>query len=396
MDDANTIGAALKRVRQERGLSQEGLAEAAGLSKDLIQKLEQGRRKTCRLTSLMKLANALDVDMADLTGKRERLGAERDGGSVLAIRDAILVPALMPGLAGLDADDDGTPTPLPDLEDAVSRSWRSYWDGDFGPLVAAIPGLIAEARLTHRTVGPAAAAAMAQSYQLAANALLHFGKTDLAALGAERGLDAATRGDDEWQWASVVSTLAWALMHQGRLRESERLAADVAARIEPSFSAPARHLSSWGNLLIAAIDTAAIAGRDASEYVSMAAAGAERLGSLVSAYRTTFGASKVAANACHAFTMQKRTGDALKSAAKVQVQDLPPIAYGHHLLDLAQAHTDARHLHTAESRLEEARALSPVWFRHQLAAQSIVADIREQQTRPSPVIRRLAKAVGIA
>ncbi|MFC4008062.1 helix-turn-helix domain-containing protein [Nonomuraea purpurea] len=395
MKDVGTIGAALKRLRRERGLGQEALADKAQLSKDLIQKLEQGRRESCRLSSLMKLANALDVDISDLTGKRERLGTDRDGGSVLAIRDAILAPYLMPGLAGLDADDDGAPTPLSELEAAVSRSWSDYWSGDFGPLVAAVPGLITEARLTHHSVGPTAAAMVAQSYQLAACLLLHFGKTDLAAIGAERGLQAATQGEDEWQWASVVSTLAWVLMYQGRLRESEQLAAGVAARIEPSFSAPLPHLASWGNLLIAAIDTAAIAGRDVSQYVSMAAAGAERLGGLVTAYQTTFGASKVAANAVHAFTMQKNPGAALKTASRVRIEDLPPIAYGHHLLDLAQAHTDARHLHTAEARLEEARALSPVWFRHQLAAQSIVADIREQQTRPSATIRRLARAVDL-
>ncbi|MBT2235553.1 helix-turn-helix domain-containing protein [Nonomuraea sp. NEAU-A123] len=395
MKEVSTIGANLKRARNDRGLSQEGLADKAQLSKDLIGKLEQGRRTSCRMTSLMKLANALDVDLADLTGKRERLGTDRDGGSVLAIRDAILAPSLMPGLSGLDADDDGNPTPLPELSAAVSRSWKDYWAGDFGPLVAAMPGLITEARLTHRSEGPAATTAMAQSYQLAACLLLHLGKTDLAAISAERGLQAASQGTDEWQWASVVSTLAWVLMYQGRLTESENLAADVAARIEPSFSSPAPHLASWGNLLIAAIDTAAIAGRDVSEYVSMAAAGAERLGGLVSAYQTTFGASKVAANAVHAYTMQKNPGEALKTARRVRVEELPRIAYGHHLIDLAQAHTDAHHLHTAEARLEEASALSPVWFRHQVTAQSIVADIREQQTRPSPTIRRLARAVNL-
>jgi transcriptional regulator with XRE-family HTH domain len=394
MTGGGTIGERLKAARRERGLTQEGLAEKADLSKDLIAKLEQGRRTSCRITSLMRLSNALDIDLSELAGKRERLGVERDGGSVLAIRDAILSPSLMPGLPGLD-DDDGEPTPLPELERAITRAWADYWAGDFGPLVAAVPGLIAEARLAQRSVGARAAAALAQSFQLAACLLLHFGKTDLAAIGAERGITAASQGDDEWQWASVVSTLAWVLMYQGRLSESESLAVEVAARIEPSFSAPVPHLASWGNLLISAIDTAAIAGRDVSDYVSMATAGAERIGHLVTAYQTTFGSSKVAANAVHAFTMHKRPGDALKAARKVRVEELPPIAYGHHLLDLAQAYTDARHFRAAEQRLDQARSLSPVWFRHQLSAQSIVADIREQQTRPSPTIRRLARDIGL-
>ncbi|GAA1265722.1 hypothetical protein GCM10009677_17300 [Sphaerisporangium rubeum] len=395
MTDGCAIGDRLKAARRDRGLTQEGLAEKAGLSKDLIAKLEQGRRNSCRITSLMRLSNALDIDLSELAGKRERLRGERDGGSVLAIRDAILSPSLMNGLAGLDDGDAEEPTALPELERAISRAWTDYWGGDFGALVAAVPGLIAEARLSQRSVGAEAAGPLAQCFQLAACLLLHFGKTDLAAISAERGINAAAQGDDQWQWASVVSTFAWVLMYQGRLSESESLAVDVAARIEPSFSAPVPHVATWGNLLISAIDTAAIAGKDVSGYVSLASAGAERIGRVVTAYRTTFGSSKVAANAVHAFTMHKRPGEALKAARKVRTEELPRIAYGHHLLDLAQAYTDMRHFSSAEQRLDLARSLSPVWFRHQLAAHSIVADVREQQTRPSATIRRLARDIGL-
>ena len=395
MDEGSTLGSNLRRVRKEHRFTQERLAEKAGLSTDVIRKLEQGTRRSSRLTTLMKLANALDVDLTELTGKRERLGTDRDGGSVLAIRDAILSPSLLPGMPGLDPDDPGDPTPLPDLVAGVSAAWRQYWQGDFGPLTATVPGLINEARLTQCAVGAAAAGVLAQSFQLAACLLLHLGKTDLAALGAERGITAAAEGDDEWQWAAVVSTLAWVLMYQGRLAESENLAVRVAERIEPSFSAPVPHLASWGNLLVAAIDTAAIAGRDVTDYVNMASAGAERIGPLVSAYQTTFGSSKVAVNAIHAYAMAGRTGDALAEARKVRADDLPPIAYGHHLLDLAQAYIDARRFRAAEARLAEAHNLSSVWFRHQHLAVTLVGETRSAQTRTSSTIRVLARAVGI-
>jgi transcriptional regulator with XRE-family HTH domain len=395
MDDASTIGVHLKRVRREHGYTQEGLAEKANLSADTIRKLEQGRRTSARMTTLMRLANALDVDLTELTGKRERLGSDRDGGSVLAIRDAILTPSLLPGMPGLDPDDPGDPTPLTELRVTIGNAWRSYWKGDFGPLIATVPNLINETRLTHRTVGTAAAGALAQSFQLAACLLLHLGKTDLAAVAAERGITAAAGGDDEWQWATIVSTLAWVLMYQGRLTESENLAVRVAEQIEPSFSAPVPHLASWGNLLVAAIDTAAIAGREVKEYISMASAGAERIGGPVAAYQTTFGSSKVAVNATHAYTMARKTGEALAEAKKVHVKDLPTIAYGHHLLDLAQTHVDARQYRAAELRLDEAHGLSSVWFRHQHLAVTLVGETRAAQTRPSSTIRVLARAVGL-
>lgn len=395
MSEGNTIGRCLRRLRREQGLTQEQLAERSGVSVDLIAKLEQGRRETARLTSLMKLANGLDVELSALAGRRDRIGADRDGGSVLAIRDALIAPSLMPGLAGLDSDDDGTPTPLPQLQAAVSAGWRHYWTGQFGPLVAAVPGLITEARITHRSLGVPAVSALAQAFQLAACLMVHLGKDDLAAIGAERGISVAAQGDDEWQWASVVSTLSWVLMYQARLTESENLSVRVAAQIEPTFSAPDAHLAAWGNLLVSAIDTAAVAGKDVTEYVNMAAAGAERIGKRVDAYQTTFGCSKVAVNAVHAHTMLGEPGKALKAAAKVRTADLPRIAYGHHLIDVAQARADLGQRGAATATLMEARELSPVWFRHQGIARSLVRQIREAETRPSPVIRSLVTTLGL-
>ncbi|GAA5041605.1 transcriptional regulator with XRE-family HTH domain [Thermocatellispora tengchongensis] len=399
MGDVSTIGAHLKAIRNERGLSQEALAERAGLSKDLISKLEQGRRHSCRITSLMKLANALDVELTALTGKRERLGSDRDGGSVLAIRDAILSPSLLPGMHGMDHDDEGEPTPQPRLAAALASCWNQYWDGDFGALTAATPGLIAEARLAHRALGPEAVGALAQSYQLAANLMVHLGKTDLAAVAAERAITTAVQGDDEWQWASAHATYAWVLEHQARLDEAEALAVRVAQRIEPSFSAPAPHVAVWGNMLITAIGAAALQGEAVTdrvmEYVSLAAAGAERLGRTIAAYQTTFGPSKVAVNETRAWALLGEPKRALTAAQKVRAADLRPIAYGHYLLDVAQASMDARQYAAVERRLSEAERISPVWFRHQGAARALVREIREVVTRPSPTVRHLVKAVGL-
>src|ERR1044072_5649786 len=96
MPEASTIGENLQRLRQERGHTHERRAEKAGLSKDTIAKLEQGRRLGERTTTLVKLANGLDVDLTELTGKREHLGSDRDGGRVLAIRDVLLAPLAAP------------------------------------------------------------------------------------------------------------------------------------------------------------------------------------------------------------------------------------------------------------------------------------------------------------
>jgi hypothetical protein len=115
----------------------------------------------------------------------------------------------------------------------------------------------------------------------------------------------------------------------------------------------------------------------------------------VAAYQTTFGSSKVSVNVTHAYAMGGEPGKALAEARKVRIEDLPRIAYGHHLLDLAQAHTDMRQFRAAETRLEEAHNLSSVWFRHQHLAGQLVAEVRVAQTKPSARIRMLAREVGL-
>lgn len=59
------LAANLRRLRQARGLTQEAVADAAGLRQALISELEAGKRDV-RLDSLARLAAALDAPMAEL------------------------------------------------------------------------------------------------------------------------------------------------------------------------------------------------------------------------------------------------------------------------------------------------------------------------------------------
>jgi len=133
---AETIGDRLRRIRRDAALTQEQLAASSGVSKDLVAMLEQNRRKSARITTLAKLANALGIEMSELLDKRPRLEGGMDS-SVLAIRDALLSPAELPGV---DPPDSGEPTPLPDIQRAVGVGWRNYWAGRFGALAASLPG----------------------------------------------------------------------------------------------------------------------------------------------------------------------------------------------------------------------------------------------------------------
>ena len=72
---AHKLGRTLRRLREQRGMTQESLAYQAGLTKNTMQLLEAGRASgrqdsaapsNPRLSSLAGLAEALNISVSDL------------------------------------------------------------------------------------------------------------------------------------------------------------------------------------------------------------------------------------------------------------------------------------------------------------------------------------------
>jgi transcriptional regulator with XRE-family HTH domain len=70
MDMRKLVGRNVKRVRQEKGLTQEQLAELSGFSQQYISGLEQGQRNPT-IVSLYELATALGVSHMELVRSAE-------------------------------------------------------------------------------------------------------------------------------------------------------------------------------------------------------------------------------------------------------------------------------------------------------------------------------------
>ena len=71
MDMRKLVGRNVKRIRQERGLTQEQLAERSGFSQQYISGLEQGRRNPT-IVSIYELAIAFGVSHMELVHPTER------------------------------------------------------------------------------------------------------------------------------------------------------------------------------------------------------------------------------------------------------------------------------------------------------------------------------------
>jgi transcriptional regulator with XRE-family HTH domain len=391
MDD--DLGLRLRQLRRTVPLTQEELASESGVSVDVIRKLEQGRRGSARTATLVALADALDVDLSELVGRRPRL----DGGDdvrVLALRDALIAPELL-----APTGDPVTAPPLEALRRGVASGWGDYWGGRLSRATAVAPDLVAQGRAAQQEHGADAAPLLAQSYQLVAALLVHLGKDDLAALAAERAVNAAAAGNDQLQWATVHGAYAQALLHQGRTDAAEAHAMWAAEQIEPPMSkATLPHLTVWGGLVLWAMAAAVAGGRKsgAVDYIGLARSAAGRFEHDRHDYQLNFGATQVAMQATHAYAMLGEPGKAMKAATEVQRDDLYDISYGRHLIDVAQAQLDTRDYPSMQTTLLEAQSMSAEWFRHQGPARSLVSDLVRESTRLSPTLRRLARTTGIS
>ncbi len=63
---ANKIGDNIRRIRQKKGISQDRLSKEADLALNTIVKIETGESPNPTVETLVKIAKALGVSVADL------------------------------------------------------------------------------------------------------------------------------------------------------------------------------------------------------------------------------------------------------------------------------------------------------------------------------------------
>lgn len=64
----NVFGRVLRRIRRERDLSQDALADRAGLARNHVSEIERGTRDP-RLTTLIQLADGLGIALSELIAR---------------------------------------------------------------------------------------------------------------------------------------------------------------------------------------------------------------------------------------------------------------------------------------------------------------------------------------
>jgi transcriptional regulator with XRE-family HTH domain len=405
---ASPIGEQVARLRMLRELTQEGLAAKSGVSVDVIRRLEQGARTSARLSSLARLAEALDVELSLLlAGPVMLAGAVSRGedhpAGMLELRRSLTPADVFDGLAP-EAEADAGETSLSALRSSARLAWQAYQAGDYSGVVVSLPGLIAELR--HALTECAqqdiveTASLLATSCEIAAGIVIALGKEDLAFTAAERAVAAADASGSEITRACAANFATWIYRRQGRYAEAEAFAVRSAQRYEPTISqGDAGQMTVFGALLLNASGAAARADRAdaARDLIGVARAAAARFQRDQADRRGVFGPTAVAMTAVSNAVEYGDLDEALRMVGDVPSAGRVPATWeSRYLLNVAYAQCQTRRDLDAVATLLRVQALTPEWMRYQVQSRDVVAELvlRRGRTRTSG-LSQLADHLGL-
>jgi transcriptional regulator with XRE-family HTH domain len=404
-----TLGDNIARIRRQRSLTQEQLAEAAGVSVETIGKLERNDRTSARLHTVSAIARALGVPTSSLHGDASTAAArgEPDHGPV-SLMD--LRRALTP-VRGLSAGPTADPPTLDQIAADLRATDRAYHANDYATVLGGLPGLLADARGAAGVAADAerhrAQSLVARAHHLTGNLLIQLRVVDLAYCALNAALDAADESGDEVVGAAILQGVCWLLLRQGRLDDAERVAVTAADRIEPRFSrARPAELAAWGWLLLGAAAAAARDNRadDAGQMIDVAAAAAVRIGERAPGpghlmMVAGFGVPQVEMQRVESAAVAGEAGRVLALAGRVPPGPHGGVSsgYNRHLLDVAWAYANlGQHTQAAEV-LYGIRDQAPAWLANQRYARDIVETIANGRRRAmSQEMADLASLVGVS
>lgn len=271
------VGARVRFWRLKRALSQQTLAGLAGISQGYVSQIEAGLKEIDKRSTLVRLADALQVSVADLTGQPY---APADAPHARALAFVPDIRAALISLAYLDLPE-APARGVEELSAATQRLMTARRTCDYAKATSLIAPLLRDLgaaayspTATHRA--DALRLLTLTTYQ-AAFVLKYLGFVDLPLAAAERCADAAAElGKPEY-----VGLADFARLHNlpSESRSVGRKLATAATERLQHETAP-EALQTYGMLHLTCAWTEALAGEpaDARTHLEEAAAVAVRLG----------------------------------------------------------------------------------------------------------------------
>ncbi|MVO84650.1 helix-turn-helix domain-containing protein [Streptomyces sp. p1417] len=402
-------GERLRELRLRRGLTQERLAERAGLSLGVVKKLERGG--TARLDAYHSLARALKVRTSVLfesPGPHANTRTDDDNIDLMTLRQAVAPPVTFSGRVSATETVDTEPD-LPRLQATALEIGTAYHQDLYDEVAGLLPGLVhaAHASVRHYDNGPERSEALrirSDALQMAGRYLTQVRAYDLAHIALRDAIEDAVRIDDLQGVAAAVYQQGWLLMRQGRLDEAEQVSITTADAIEPRISRATRHsLGAWGKLLVHGSAAAARNNRpqEAREMLRIGRTAGAALGAGQAVAVSSWGRfdwRTVAFQGIENQLVAQRPDRVLGLSERMPtpVGRTGRLFMRRHLLDVAQAHVMLRNGDQATDILWSLWDETPEWLRHQRMARETFHDALGKSKRRSlsPKQRELAAFFG--
>ena len=403
-DHDTSVADRLIELRRKRGLTQEHLAEQAGISVGVVRKIEQGG--TARIENYHRLGRALGVRTVwFMTSETPTPRADDQRDAVLAdIRSAVNPPA---GMRGRLFPDDDVPPNLHLLGRAVKSVAAHYQADRYDDVARLSPALV---RSAHAHVdlldGDDKAEAIrlrSDSLQLTARYLIQIREHDLSLIALRDALTDALAVGDQALAAACIGEQGWALLRQGRFDDVEQLCADTANVLEPSKLSKADKtvVAAWGYILMRAGAAAVRNNRpsEAREFQQLAQSAGEIVGDEIStAGHMRFGRTTALMNGMQNELVADRPDVALEMVDEIRPRQNQTTqnTQQRYALDQASAHLKLRNVDKATDIMMGLKAAAPTWLSQQQAARVVTEDLIDQAKRmPSQEQREIATFLGV-
>jgi transcriptional regulator with XRE-family HTH domain len=260
VDSENAVGRRIARARKFQGLTQQGLAGRAHISKSLIAQVESGH-KPATPSLIAAVASAMNLDITDLTGQPYRASdarSDRIYTAIPQIRHALVYWDIPPIL-------DVPPRPLADLSAETKQVNRLRALASYIELGTLLPALIMELTVhAHQARGADRAAVfrlLSDAYTAVDSMAYKLGYMDLFAMAVERMSWAASQTDDPMLRPVAAIRRSSAFLATGAWDGGMRLLDRAGREIEDSMSDRPAALGVLGTINLRTAIMAARGGR---------------------------------------------------------------------------------------------------------------------------------------
>jgi hypothetical protein len=399
--------------------------ERGGLDRNYLGKLEQGKHRWPRARHREALRHVLraskDADLGFYIIRASVSSSQR--GDAGTVRDTSIsgeeesevnrrelfrsvgLPSVAALVAAVSAPRIIAPSPSTLLEQdlvalhaQLARVRHAYQHSQYETAARELPALLSHLA-PHR--GPASAALAAEAHQVASGLLLKSEQPVLAAIAAERSMQAARDADDALTTASSARAIVHCFTVSGHSEHAAGLAASAADQLAQSANLDeAATLSVYGALLLrGAIAAARSEDHDHAEVLlDEAHRAAQHLGGDHNLHWTAFGPTNVLAHRVAVAVDLGDAGSAVRLARTVDISQLAvPERKAMLLLDTARALSQWGKCDRAFEAIRQAERHAPEEVRRRPAVHSLIHELERRTTGPlRKQLHDYALAVGAA